>query len=718
VTTIRVGALAAVLVLGTLAARAVHAQGGGELSRLEERSRAFYAMVERGDKEKAAAVWPDLVRDLDAYVNNMQNRLDALQDEVSDAEGDVAALYNSARWREPQVATLVATYHLAWVRYQAAQLTGDAAKKKDLLRQAASGFSQFLLVNEVPEIYAESLYGRGLAFMDLGDYKRAIEDLTAAVEEGRVSAKARPALEEARRRAAGKKPGEPAADDPEALVAKLGDLLPRADGEASQKDATTLARGLAARGGPWPVRVAGVVSDKLGDAAHPRSSFGLYLLAQLAVDRGRCGDVAPFAAAGTELKDPGRDRWRPELLFLDAGCRLNARQSRDAAEHFAVLLAEYPGSRHAVDAAYYRARALDVARTEDPALTATYEDSLRTFLARNPRSEQAGEIHWMLAELFRSRGDCTEAIEEYGRVGAGKFASRARLGALECRAAAVAAAGKTDAGGRTEDRRAVVDALAAFVAQTPAKGPDEALAARGALLAAALAASATPPDQARVATLLDGFERRFPEARTLHPRALELRVAARVATGDLGGADVDVDAVLALPADDEVRKRVLPRLARDLNVRAERGGADAAPALALARKVFGALAATGDPGAQIALAGLTLRAGDAAEARRLYEAALVGDPTSSEALRGAARAAASAGDRPAALARWRQILDASPPGGTAWYEARIAQVELLASDGRRDQACEILRQSRGRATTAGADQLEARLRSLEPTVCQ
>jgi tetratricopeptide (TPR) repeat protein len=711
----RSGRLAAAVLLGLLlAAPAARAQGGSELARLEERSRAFYAMLERGDREKAAAVWPDLTRDLDTYVSNAKNRLDAMRDEVAEADGDLEALYGSARWREPQIAALVATYHLAWVRYQAAQLTGDAAKKKDLLRQAAAGFSQFLVVNEVPEIYSESLYGRGLAFMDLGDYKKAIEDLSAAVEEGRVSAKARPALEEAKRRAAGKKPGEPAPDDPEAMVGKLGELLGRAGDDATQKEATTLARGLAARGGPWPARIVSVVADKLGDAAHARSTFGLHLLAQLAVDRGRCGDVAPFADASAALKDAGRDRWRPELLFLDAGCRLNARQSREAAERFAMLVAEYPASPRAAEAAYYRARALDVARTDDPSLTPAYEEAVRAYLARHPRGEQADEIRWMLAELLRSRGDCAAAIEEYGRVAVGKFAARARLGALECRAAAVAGSAKT---ARPEDRGTVVDALAAFVQET-AKGPDQALAARAALLAAALAANATPPDQARVAALLDGFERRFPDAKTLHARAAELRLSARIATGDLAAAGADVDTVLALPADDEIRKRLLPRLGRELTIRAERGGADAGPALELARKVYAPLAAGGDPAMQVALAGLSLRAGDAAEARRLYEAALVADPSSSEALRGAARAAESAGDRPAALARWRQILEASPPGGTAWYEARIAQVELLASDGHQAQACELIRQSRGRATTAGADQLGARLRGLEPSVCR
>ena len=61
---------------------------------------------------------------------------------------------------------------------------------------------------------------------------------------------------------------------------------------------------------------------------------------------------------------------------------------------------------------------------------------------------------------------------------------------------------------------------------------------------------------------------------------------------------------------------------------------------------------------------------------------------------------------------------ASAAGGTAWYEARLAQVELLAEDGRASQACELLRGARGRATTPGGDELEARLREMEPKLCR
>ncbi len=93
-------------------------------------------------------------------------------------------------------------------------------------------------------------------------------------------------------------------------------------------------------------------------------------------------------------------------------------------------------------------------------------------------------------------------------------------------------------------------------------------------------------------------------------------------------------------------------------------------------------------------------------------------PGSIEALRVAARAADAAGDHEAALAYWRRVVDASATGGTSWYEARLAQATLLAADGRRAQACELIRGSRGRATSAGADVLEARLHAMEPEVCR
>ena len=172
------------------------------LDRLQQRTKAFYELLERGERERAAPLWPEIERELASLGDELQERLDQMRQDVMDRDGDLEELYRSSRWREPEIMSLVVTYHLAWVRYQGAQLAGDAARRKDLLQKAVRGFSQFLLVNEVPEIYAESLYGRGLAFLDLGETAKAIEDLEAATQAGApaVVAKARGALEEARRR--------------------------------------------------------------------------------------------------------------------------------------------------------------------------------------------------------------------------------------------------------------------------------------------------------------------------------------------------------------------------------------------------------------------------------------------------------------------------------------------------------------------------------------
>ena len=689
-----------------------------ELDRIQQRTKAFYEVLERGEKERAAGMWPEIERELAALGDELQERLDQMRQEVMDRDGDLEELYRSSRWREPEIMALVATYHLAWVRYQGAQLPGDAARKKDLLQKAVRGFSQFLLVNEVPEIYAESLYGRGLAFLDLGESAKAIEDLQAATQAGApaVATKARAALEEARRRAGGK--AAPSENEPEQLLAKLGELTPRAAGgdASAEKDAATLARGLAVRGGAWPARVQSVLLEKLGaDApAHVRSSWGLALLANLAVDRDRCADVAPLAEASAAVNDAARARQRPELLFLEAGCRLNGGHAREAAAEFATLLAEFPDTPHARDAVYYRFRALDVARTADPALTAEYEESLTTYLTRFPRADGAPEARYLLAELQRSRGDCGHAEAEYGRVPTGPFAPRARLGVLECRVAGLAA-GRASAG----QRRQVLDALQAFVRETPAR-PDQALVARAALLGAAVAAGGTPPDHTTALALLDGFETRYPEARDLHSRALELRLASRVGAGRLDGVEPDLAHYLAQAPPGPDRRRTLAHLGHELAAQAERAGTErGAPAVALARKVYETLVHDGgDANDRITLAELTLRAGDAPAARRLYEDAVKTDGTSAEALRGAARAAAAAGDRDAALGYWKRVLEANPPGGTAWYEARLAEVTLLAEGGRRSQACAIVRTSRGRATSAGADSLEARLRGMESDVCR
>jgi TolA-binding protein len=719
----RAGALVLVAAFALAAAAA-------DVPSLEQRSRSFYDLLERGDRERASSVWPDLERDLAAASQELQARLEHLRDEVITTDGDLQDLYRSPRWREPEVQSFVVAYHLAWVRYQAAQLVNDAAQKKGLLSKAVDGFSQFAEMEEVPDVYAESLYGRGLAYMDLGNWAKARDDLKSAASKSRTAAKAKVALAELERRETGK-PEPPPQDTDAVLLGKLSDGLPNAaEKPGADKEITELARGLAARGGDWPARVQGVIAQKLGDGtpAGVRSSYGLFLLGQLAVDRGRCADVPALAAAGAGVKDAGRARWRPELLFLAGGCLLNAKKQADAAPVLGELVRDFPDSPHAAEAAYLRVRALDVARAADPSRggaagdaartaaaehDAAFEEALITYLTRYPKADGVTEARYLLGDLYRSRGDCAKASAELDKVSAGPFAPRARFGVLECRVGTLS--DKTSAA----ERAALAKDLREFVAATPAKGDDAPMVARAALMGALVAAGTTPPDREATIALLSGFEQKYPGARDLFPRVVEARLQARIALGQLADAGRDLDAYLAAPADPE-RRSTLARLGRALADRARQGAAaDRQQAVSLARKVYGALVREGgDERDSIQLADLMLAAGDAAAARRQYDDVLAKDDGSAEALRGAARAAAAAGDTAGALGYWRRVVEGSTPGGTAWYEARIEQVTLLAGDGRRDDACQLLRSSRGRSTTAGGDALAARLRSMEPDVCR
>jgi hypothetical protein len=455
------------------------------------------------------------------------------------------------------------------------------------------------------------------------------------------------------------------------------------------------------------------VRDALGGSgdALPRSSYGLAVLGQLAVDRGRCGDLPALVAAGEDVRDAGRDRWRPDLLFLHAACVLNAGKSAEAAGIFATIARDFSSSPRAEEAAYYRCRALDVGRHGDASLAEAYEPALREYLERYAKSARAAEVRFLLAELLRERDDCAQATPLYEEVKSGPFATKARLAVIECRVAALGP--DADA-----ERAAAREALQKFIAAAP-KDTDQRTLAKAHLLAALLANRAKPPDDATIIALLDRYEERYPKETEWHATARRVRLEARLRAGQFAEADADVDAMLAASSDPATRKFVA-RIGRDLM----RGGTKpddetARQRAALARKIWRALAADGkDPQDRATLAELELAAGNPAEARTLFEAVLEAQPDSAQARRGAARAAAALGDRDAAMAYWRAVVEGSTPGGTSWYEARLAQFDLLIAGGHKSEACDLARRAAGQAKTTGGDVLAQQLAERATAACR
>jgi len=687
------------LVIAALVASAGIARAA-DTRALEQRANAFYDRLSRGDTAGARAAFPALEQDLARTIDTLQDKMDEQREAIIDRDGDLEALYASPSWREDEVATLVLGYHLAWVRYQGAQLTDDAAKMKKLLRGAADGFEQYTAAEQIPEIYSESVYGRGLALMDLGQYGEAIGDLQTAAGLPRTAAKAKAALAEAKRRQSGGKPV--AAPEPADQLAQLRTLLETAAKNPDKGgEATEMARGLAAQGGDWPSKVQGVIRDL------PPSSHGLALQGQLAIDARHCDQLPALVAAGADVKDAGRARWRPELLYLAAACALNAGKQAEAARQFGQLASEFPSGPRAEEAAYYRCRALDTARHDDSAAAKEYEPALREYLERYGKSPRSGEIRYLLAELARERGDCAAAIPLYEQVGSGEFAVRARLGALECRVGALT---PDDAAKRT----ALLKDVRSFVDTAP-KQTDERTLAKACLLGALVAVRQKPPDDTAALAFLDDYEKRFPAESEWHDTARRVRVEARLRAGQYAQAESDVEGLLT-QANDKATRKLIARIGKDLM---RRHAGDPAQSAALARKIWTALAADGrDPQDRATLAELELAAGNAAEARRLFESVLEVSPDSAQAQRGAARAATALGDKEAAMGYWRQVIDQSTPGGTSWYEARLAEFELLVASNHTPEACDLARRALGQSKTTGGDVLAKQLTERARAVCR
>ena len=216
------GVLGLVLVIAA-AARAA------DVSALEQRARAFYALLEKGQRDRAAAEWPQLERDLMAADDQIRVDKDRIRKDLDADADEPTQAVQDPRLRQLEIESLIVSYHLAWVRYQGAQLVDDAGRKRTLLENAVDGFSKFTDMKEVPEVYAESLYGRGLAAMDLGDWANARQDLRAAAGLSRTAAKAKAALAEVDRKESGKpaEPEAPAEDPDQALLDKLAAASPR-----------------------------------------------------------------------------------------------------------------------------------------------------------------------------------------------------------------------------------------------------------------------------------------------------------------------------------------------------------------------------------------------------------------------------------------------------------------------------------------------------------
>ncbi len=725
---------------------------------LERETRSFLVMPAGG---AASATGTALVDQLDRVHGGLTVYLDATRAAALERDEDPTALLKSPGYRDREVLSLTALYYVSWARYrQATLLPAETATRRDLLNQAVRGFTDFVFVNEIPDLYGDCLYGRALAFQALGKQQNAIADLDAILELGPrhpTHARAKAARDAVR---AGKPIALDAGGDPSATrFARLRELVgkhgaaraPTAGGVArdrypAQDEALAIGRTLAAKNDADRARVTEILDSVTPTGARPGAFVG-FLRGDLAADRG--DDVAARAhyAGAATAADADAAHYRARASFEEAAAAYRLKDFAAAAAGFDAMLAAAPSDTEAERALYFKAKAIEAMGTAGTAAAPddtsaagsapgveAYAAALAAYLDRFPQGRHAPELRYRLAEIEFQRGRCSAALRVLANPsGIDAWDLSGRFLALQCAADAVERARRAPDGSASDTEYIAARDAARALAQDAAglKDPERAgIGAKAALLGALLAAAATPPRSDDVVRLLDGFESRFPESGPLYGDAIALRIVARARGGDVDGARADIARLAARdPKPDDTTARIR-QIGREFLLEADRPPAtERATWLRLAQSAYGALdGASRDDGASkrattpadLAVLGrIALDLNDPAAATAAYARLLALDPESLEGLRGAALAAEASDHSAEALGLWERLGARSTTGETLWYESTLHAAQLEERLGRSTDACARLRRARTAGAPAAAPgSAAAPLGEIERRVCR
>lgn len=689
----------------------------------------------------------DLRRKNEATIEDGERR-------IIEADGDLEAYYDSAAYQQSQYVAANVRYYLNWLHYYGATLH-DGDRRRALLRDARDGFSAFAGGDPNSELTVESVLGRGLCALDLGDLKTAVADLTAVSRSPHASPerkrKAQMSLLEAHVQAgntagalkqseellAGGEPSEANWVRYMRLRALL-DGAKRGGAEVGtwRAEAVALMDRLRRAGGAWEQRIAALAQEAFADADAWKSSaqtpFARWELAKLYVQKQDYSSAAPLLAEVVASTDASLAKHKPRAHYFLGLAHFRAGDFAAALAELSDGLAESDLSDAAdrSDRAYliFKAReALTAAAGEDADL-APLAAAAAALVRSYPDHAAAFEARFRLAELAQREGAFAEAIDLYAEVkGDPAVELQAAFAIAQCRFELLRLSG--DADERERLLAAVGADLDAFETRrvaVPAKGsgPElEAVGAKAAVMRAVQRKLQNPPDHAGVGTALDEFEERYPSQRELLPQVVRMRLEAAREAGDFAMGLQQAEAHAALLLADLGTNAIEDLAGSFIRAGARRAGegnrAASDTAQAVAAALYAPIVGQGDAPArtQLTLARLRENAGRLDEAAALYAAVLEASAVSTTALRGLARIAEARERYDDALGYWVKLGAAGKPGDLPWYESHYEQARVYDARGDAASSCKLLGGLRAAMPGLQDAVLREKLNALYERVC-
>ena len=710
--------------------RAVERLGPLALGFIALSDRTSAAGAEGREREALSAAYDAVSAPLESLYDTNSGALDRMAKGVMDEDGDLEALYETPAFKNAQLVASQALYYLNWLHYYGARLREGAARKA-LLEKAQRGFSEFAVGDRRSDLLVESLLGRGLCHLELGNIDFALHDLQAVATDAQASperrAKARLGTLDAYARA-----GRTA----DAL--RVSDELLR-DGDRSDDDLVRFLRArvllAAAKGasgaeadryrqqalvaldqlrtaGPgWETKVAGLLQTQVDNPARwadkAASPFAKWELAKMLVQKGDYKQATPLLEAVVASSDPALRSAQGEAQYMLGLARFQAGQYQAAADHLDAALGDEQAA-YAADAAYMRFKVLEalVAQSPDGGFGPRYEQAVRAFLARHPDHRATFEAHFRLGELLQGQRQFEAALQSYARVqGDPGFELRARFASLQCRFELLQAAEGLDAPRRAAVVKEISDDLRAVDAQLTASekqrgGADpaqlKAMRAKTAVMRAVYAGLQAEPDDPAIVEALAGFEAKYTDQADLLPQVWRLRLGAYLRLGRFADAATEVKAhgpallaAIGQPAIEDLAVAFIREGARR-NGQGDATANRAAEQVAL--RLYELLPTEGEGvgKTRLTLARLYENTGDLAKARPLYAASV--QTSAAPALRGLARIAERE-QRPAdAIGYWRQLGTSVRAGDPPWYESQYEVARVTLAMGQQQASCEQLKQ--------------------------
>lgn len=695
-----------------------------------------------------------------------ENRLDQMKDPLK--------FFQSPQWQHPHYLISLASYWLGWNGYYCSLLVPESdAKRVMLLEEAIGGFSRALIDFKEDAIITKSLFGRGLCYRQTKAYKSALADFKSIrdrikkddvlyvrcrYEEALISFQsgnfslALGTLDKIERDVSGGDISKDLRVGLEELRAKvlLSLLKEKGDGGgATQQEGDKgfgrlfrEMRELAGTHGGVSTEFYRFVQENVDKVARlPYADLGPVATVALGdwffekreYDKALQYYLMLQANAPSALKDRMDGVWfRTAYIYAKKSCWSDAiRFLEDFPERF-------PKSPLVKQAAslYYSAATSNYRKSATQASYTKLIDAVQGYLQHcRGTCPERSEAHFQLGKYYQTAGNNVQAVNEFQQVGQDSpNHGWAKYYILQDQVDKLEALEKTEQRRPEFAEKTFRDAVSVFAAyhRGDKTGYQREIEPQMIILEARL--YLLGPDEGCKNSLreLEGFEARFPHAKTLFAKAAGLRIQCYSKLRMSREAGRDIEKLMQASPMDSERYTVLHDLANHFYSEVKRGQSPGAgdafgPYAATALLIYTKLNALSEKNAsykhyctpiKLRMAELYMAIGKPEDAIAAYRDILEKDSSSADAVYNLGLLYEERGEWREALETWRRFSDGVREGTPHWFESRYGTAYAFNKLGEKEKACQVLTMTLVLHPDLGSDALRARYLALKSETCE